>query len=314
NLPGVESASAVMCPPLEGIRWTSPYLSDNHDTTPPSQRPQTVLNMTEPSYFETMKIRLVEGRYFTAHDGSSSPLVVIINQALANRVWPGRSAIGRQLYVQENWREVVGVVGGTKQFGLEFRTMPEAFLPDAQLPVNFMTVVVRTSTDPRNMVKTLADTIQSVDGAQSVPAPYPVTEKLSEVLARRGFLTLLLASFGILGLALAAVGVFGVASYQVARQTQEIGVRMALGARRSSVVWLVLRKGLLRGFGGVVVGLAGALATTRLLSTVLFGVKPIDPVTFAGVVIVVLAVTAAACWIPALRASRVDPVLSLRRE
>ena len=315
--PGVESASAVMCPPLSGACWTSPYTAEGQVAPPATQRPWTALNMVTPGYFQTMRMQLLEGRLFTRHDNATSPYVAIVNQTLARRLWPQGDATGKRIHVMYaagQLLDVVGVIADVKQFNLDAPAFAEVYVPAAQMPVNFMTIVVRTSTDPATQARAAMSAIQSVEKDQPASRVTPMTKVIAEKVARRKFSAFLLGLFSALALALAMVGVAGVMAYTVAQRTREFGIRMALGAQPGQVSRLVLGHGLRLAGLGVAIGAAAAWGLTRLLAKLLFGVKTHDPLTFGAVTVLLAAVALAACLLPARRASRVDPMRALRYE
>jgi putative ABC transport system permease protein len=312
HLPGVESASAVMCAPLTGIRWTSPFMVEGQAAPSPSERPQTVLNMVWPEYFQTIKAGLVDGRHFDERDGSNSPAVAIVNETLARRIAPGESVVGKHVHVASAWREIVGVVADVKQLNLTVPALGETFLPIAQQPLNFATVVVRTAGNRNDLSHAVTDAIQSLDGSQSVQQAIAMSDTLALTLAPRTFPTVLLGLFSVLAMALAALGVYGVTSYQVAQRTREIGVRMGLGATARDVVRLMMRQGMVLVMMGAGLGLAAAFGLTRLMSSLLFGVSPTDLTTFLVAPIALAVVAILATYLPARRASRIEPVDALR--
>lgn len=313
--PGVVSASAAMCPPLSGTCWTSPYTVPGQPPPDLSQKPWAVLNMVLPGYFSTLGAALREGRYFTAADNDASAPVAILNQTLAHRLWPNQSAVGKRLEVQSaqgRLLEVVGVVGDIRQDSPDAPALAEVFLPAAQMPVGFMTVVARTAGDPAALARVASQAIRGVEKNQPAPRITAMTETLAASVARRKFTAFLLGLFGALGLLLAAVGVSGVMAYTVAERTREFGIRLAVGARQGQVLRMVLRQGLALAACGVAIGIVAAWELSRLLSKMLFGVTVHDPLTFAVSAVVLLVVALAACAAPAWRAARVDPLRSLR--
>jgi putative ABC transport system permease protein len=315
--PGVESASAVMCPPLANTCWTSPYTADGQTAPPAMQRSWTALNMVTPGYFQTMRMQLLEGRLFTQADDARSPHVAIVNQTLARRLWPQGEAAGKRLHVMYaagQLLDVVGVIADVKQFNLESPATAEVYVPAAQMPVNFMTIVVRTSTDPATLARGTMSAIQSVEKDQPASRITPMTKVIAEKVARRKFSAFLLGLFSALALVLAMVGVAGVMAYTVAQRTREFGIRMALGAQPGQVSRLVLGHGLRLASLGVAIGVTVAWGLTRLLAKLLFGVKSHDPLTFGAVTVLLAGAAMAACFLPARRASRVDPLRALRYE
>jgi len=317
HLPGVVSASAVMCPPLSGTCWTSPYTVDGQPSVDTMQQPWTALNMVMRRYFETMQTPLIAGRTFADADYEGSQAVAILSQSFARRLWPNESGIGRKLrvkYASHEVLEVVGVVADIKQYGMETPNMGEVYVPAAQMPVGFMTIVVRTASDPASLARAATSAIQNLDKDQPVSKITPMTQMLTKSVARRKFSALLLGLFGGLALLLAGVGVGGVMAYTVAQRTREIGIRMALGAQRSQVMRHVIGDALRLTAIGVAAGLLAAWMLTRLISKMLFGVQSHDALTFAAMGAALVLVALAACALPARKASRVDPMIALRYE
>ena len=317
RLPGVKSASAAMCGPLGGIMWTSPYVFEGRPAPPSAEQPWTALNMIMPRYFQTLGTSLVEGRFFTDSDNAHTTSVAIVNQTMARRVSPQGSAIGKQIrvrYAAQPLVEIVGVVTDIKQSSLDKPDLPEVYVPAAQMPVNFMTIVVRTSVEPGAVARTVTLPIRELDKGQPPPRVVPLTATVASGLVDRKFVTFLLASFGALGLLLAGTGVSGVIAYTVAQRTREIGVRLAIGARPAQVLKLILWQGMLPALLGIAVGVAIAWEMTRWLSGTLFEVKPHDVPTFVAAGLLLAGIALAACYAPARRAMKVDPVITLRYE
>jgi len=319
NLPGVESASAVYCPPLVGDCWDSVFIFNDRSVPPQAELPASFFNIAEPQYFATMQVPLLAGRNFTQADDEKSSLVVLINQTAARLWWPHESPLGKRIkqgFPQDKtpFREIVGVVGDIRQDGLDQTQHPEIFEPLAQAPSQNLTLVVRTTTAPMNMRAAVEEAIRAVDKEQPLSAVEPMTQYISESLARRKFSTLLLGLFGGLALLLAAVGIYGVMAYTVTQRRHELGIRMALGAQGNDLFGLVVGSGLRLALAGIAIGLVASLALTRLLRSLLFGVSGMDPATFAAVSILLCIVALAACYIPARRAMRVDPMVALRYE
>jgi putative ABC transport system permease protein len=264
-----------------------------------------------------MRTPLVAGRYFGDSDYEGSAPAAILSESFARRLWPNESPIGRRLrvkYASHEILEVVGVVADMKQYSLEAPNTPELYLPAAQMPVSFMTIMVRTAGGPETLARAATAAIQGLDRNQPVARITPMTRALSASLARRTFSALLLSVFGGLALVLAAIGVGGVMAYSVAQRTREIGIRMALGAQRGQVLRDVIGHGLRLTAIGIFAGAAAARMLTRLLEKLLFGVQSHDALTFALVAAMLAAVATGACALPARRASRIDPVSALRYE
>jgi predicted permease len=281
--------------------------------------PSSAFNMVESSYFRTMRVPLRAGRFFDATDTPDSRPVVVVNETMAKKWWPHESPIGKRIkqgFPQDKspYREIVGVVGDVPQSGLEEEIRTEVFLPMSQDPEAAMTLVVRTSRPPMSLSKPAIAAVHAIDKDQALTAVQPMTQYVTESLARRRFHTLLLGLFGALALLLAAVGIYGVVSYGVAQRRREIGIRTALGANPADVLRLVFRQALRLAAAGLALGAIAAVGLTRFLSSLLFGVGPMDPLTFGGVAFVVTGVVALACARPARRAMTVDPAAVLRSE
>ena len=316
-LPGVESASAVYCPPLTGKCWGSIYLLSDRPAPPQAELPSAHWNVIEPGYFSTLAIPLRRGRAFTDADRADSAKVVIVNETFARKWWPNGDALGKS--VKQGWpkdptpfREIVGVVGDVRQDGLDTPALPEVFIPWTQNPMSSMTLLLRVNGSPRSVEKAAMAAVRSIDPDQSVSNVTPLTGYLSDSVADRRFTTLLLGFFAALALLLASVGIYGVVAYGVAERRREIGIRTALGARPADVLALVVKGALRLAAVGILVGGVAALGLSRFLSSLLFGIAPSDPATFGGVAVLLSAVVLAACVIPARSALRVDPNTALR--
>jgi putative ABC transport system permease protein len=252
---------------------------------------------------------------FTDRDDEKAPSVVIISEAMAKRYWPGEEPVGKQIGSGPgHWREIVGVVKDVKHFGLDADTPPSIYFPVRQVPARGMTLVVRTSGDPLTAVAALRRQIWAGDKNMAIAQVTTMNDLVASSITQQRFILLLLGCFAALALALAAVGIYGVMSYAVTQRTHEIGIRMALGARTIDVLKLVVRNGMSLALIGVGVGVAGAFALTRLLRNLLFEVKPTDIATFSTVTLGLLLIALLACYIPARRATKVDPLVALRYE
>jgi putative ABC transport system permease protein len=264
-----------------------------------------------------MSIPIVRGRDFTERDRDPAPDVVIVNATLAERHWPGQDPLGKRLRFGESdddWMTVVGVVGDSRNMGLDAEPTPLIYIQYHGFPLPFMGLVARSSAGPGAVASAVRDQMKQLDPELPVDRVLPMDEIVSESVAEPRFRTILLGAFALMATLLAAVGVYGLISYSVTQRTREIGIRMALGARPAQVMLPVVREGLTLGLVGVVIGLAGAFAATRVLSTFLFGVGATDPLTFAGVAVLLLLVAFIASYIPSRRALRVDPITALRAE
>lgn len=308
-LPGVESVSLINHLPISGDIWTLGIIIYGRPDPPPGQQPTAAYRVVQPGYFGTMKIPMLQGRDFDQHDLRDTMPVAIVNEALAKRHWSGEEAIGQRLRLGANWMTIVGVIKNVKQ--TDWTQMPddEIYLPHAQSDANFsfMTVVMRTYGDPLALRKPVDEQVRSLD--KDVPIAH--VESMEQVIADklwRGRLAMtLLGLFAGVSVTLAALGIYGAISYSVSQRTGEIGIRMALGAQSADVLRMVLLQGLAVVGIGVTVGLFGAWLLTRTLGSLLYGVTATDPVTFVAVPLLLTALSALACVVPALRASKVDP-------
>ncbi len=324
SIPGVKSAAMVSgLPPLRPIDANDTQI-EGYQPTPggPAQNVDFWNGVSE-DYFKTMGIRLTEGRLFEPSDSNeNAQLVVVINRALANRFWRG-SPIGRRLNPQvskdPNWFTIIGVVEDTKNLGVDKPAGTELYLLQPQVNTLFggitrQNFVVRTEGDPMLVAGAVRAAVREIDPALPIFGLEAMSDTVADSLVRPRFLSLLLGAFSIIALSLAAVGIYGVMAYSVSQRTQEIGVRMALGARSTDVLKMVLGQGTKLAAIGVGIGLAGAFALTRVMSTLLFEVSVTDPATFAAVVALLAIVALLACYIPARRATKVDPMIALRCE
>jgi len=287
---------------------------------PPGQENIVVTRIVSPRYFETMSIPLLSGRAFTDQDIATSPNVVVISETMAKRYWPGEEAIGKRIgagriRTPEDWMQVIGVVKDVRQFELTADPRPQMYLSYRQAAFfEPRDLVVKTDVDPPSLAATVRKTVWEIDKDQPVSNIRTMEEILLDSIARQRFSMLLLAIFASVALILAAVGIYGVMSYSVAQRTHEIGIRMALGAQTSAVLRLAVGYGLKLVVAGIVIGLIAAFALTRVMSTLLFGVTATDPATFTLISLLLIAVAAIASYIPARRATKVDPIIALRYE
>ena len=270
-----------------------------------------------PGYFDALRTPVLRGRAFHANEGTGAPPVVVVNRILADRLFPNQDPVGRRLRLvnpeqSSEWRTIVGVVGDIQYSGLAEDLQPTIYTPFAQTPFLWLYAMVRASGDPTPLLASLRSIVPDVNPTLTAANIRLVEDVIASSAAEPRFNMLLVSGFAVLALLLAAVGISGVIAYSVAQRTHEIGVRMALGAATRDVIALVLRDGLVMAVTGVGVGLAGAAAVTRLLQTMLFGVGVRDPVTFAAGAMLLLMVALLACYLPARRALRVDPMTALR--
>ncbi|HUE83013.1 MAG TPA: ABC transporter permease [Pyrinomonadaceae bacterium] len=318
-LPGVDAVGAVYPLPLGGTFIAYTFDIEGLPPFPPGEQPVADRRVVSPDYFRAMSIRLQKGRSFNQQDHAQALPVTIVNETLARRFFPGEEAIGKRIIPGEGGQgvacEIVGVVGDIRHEGLDVEPGPEYYLPYQQTSVSFMTIVTQTTgSNPTVLAGPVRNAIRAVDKDQPVFNIRPMTQLVDESVAQRWFNMALLGSFALLALVLASIGIYGVMSYAVTQRTREIGVRIALGAQSRDVLRLVLSQALVLTFAGLVVGLAGAFALTRFLSTLLYEVKPTDPKVFTTVAIVLGAVAISACLIPARRATKIDPLEALRYE
>ena len=315
-VPGVRSvATALLVPPDGGL--FAPYLVDGMPPDlPRGQRPIALWGSISPAYFQVLGIPLLKGRNFSDADTEKSAQVVIISQSMATRYWPHEDPIGRHIQVarQPAPSEVVGVVGDVRNRGVGSDSADELYTPLPQRPWGTMSVLVKTSGDPMQIVSAVRSALQSVDRDQPMTQVRSLEENLSSSIGQQRVSALLLGIFAALALVLAAIGIYGVTSYSVAQRSKEIGIRIAMGAQPRDVLRLIVGFGAKLALIGVVIGIIAALALTQLMKTMLFGVTATDPLTMAAVSITLIAVTLLACYIPARRAMIVDPVIALRAE
>ena len=319
SLPGVEAAGAVNILPLSGNSQSGTVTVDTRAVPMDQTTPEADWRPVTPGFFKALRIPLVAGRYLDEHDTESSPPVTVIDETLAHTYWPNEDPIGKRLRQggsrsKAPWMTVVGVVGHVRYRTLEAPSRVEVYWPEAQNPNPGMGLAIRTSSDPMTLAPTVQKVVQAIDPDQPVYHVAAMREVMADSVARRRLAMTLLAVFAGLALLLAAVGTYGVLAYSVAQRTHEIGLRMALGAERRDVLRMVTKEGLLLAGLGAVIGIAGALWLTRLIASMLFAVRPADPLTFLLVSLLLLAVALVSSYIPARRAAKVDPMAALRYE
>jgi len=321
NLPGVESAGIITFLPLSFSGMNFSFSVEGQPASSDMKLPFALYRVVSPDYFNAMGITLQRGRFFDAHDTADATPAVLVNRRLAAQYWPGQDPIGKRLKVgaldsQNSWLTVIGVVGDVRQSGLTEQKL-EFYVPYAQERRSFMAprdLVVRTRGDASSVAAAVRQAVWSVDKDQPVSNVRTLDQVFAAAISRERFQALLLGLFAALALLLACVGLYGVISYAVVQRTHEIGVRVALGARPADVLRLVIRQGMTLTFVGLVIGIGVGSVVTRVLTDMLYGVSARDPLTFVGVPVLLLLVAFLACYIPARRATRIDPLVALRYE
>ncbi len=315
-IPGVVSVGATTSGPQFGGAETVDLIAEGEIAPPSGVYPQAAYFNTGPNYFATMGIPVLRGREFTDKDDGSATPVAIVNETLARRFWPNESAVGKRLSLirAKDTLEIVGVVGDVKRFDLGDVVQPEIFYPYSQRPRWAMFFMVRTNIAPASIIASLPKRVTNIDPELIVSSTSTMDQRIGRSLKRPRFNLILLGIFAGTALLLAAIGVYGVMSFVVSQQTKEIGIRTALGAKHADILKLVIGRGLVLALIGVGVGTLAALGLNRFLSGLLYGVTVSDPLTFVGVSALLLLVVAIACYIPARRAAKVDPLVALRYE
>ena len=322
RVPGVTGAALTLSVPIEGSQWGSVFVARDKPAPARADLPSAAFVPISAGYVETMGIAMRAGRSFDARDGAEAEKVIIVNETLARRLWPGENPLGKQLKQgwpetpekYSPWREVVGVVADVKLDGVDQDTPMQVFLPIEQEPARSVALVVRTSGDPASVARPVEAAVQALIPALPITGIVPMTQLMSDAVARQRVSTVVLAMFSVIAMLLAAVGLYGVVSHSVTERTREIGVRMALGADGRKVVRMFVSQGLLTAGAGVAIGLPAAVVLARSLESLLFGVPPSDPATLVAVAGVLLATASIACYLPARRASHIDPLGALRAE
>jgi putative ABC transport system permease protein len=318
QLPGVKDASAASYLPFTGLAAATGFTIEGVPPPTTGRKPGVDVRVIDPNFFRTMGIPLLKGRTFTEREATEQSNVVIINETMARQYWPGQDPIGKRVSIEMSDpvvpTEIIGVVGNVKHEGLDTDVRALAYWPHPQLPYSFMNLIVRAESDPSNLVGAIEREVQAIDKDQPITDVRTMDQLLSESVSRMRFSASLLSIFAGLALLLAAVGIYGVISYSVTQRTHEIGVRMALGARGSDVLRMVVGQGMLLALIGVAIGMIASFALTRVISSLLFGVSATDPITFGGIALLLTGVAFLACFIPARKAAKVDPMVALRYE
>jgi len=314
-LPGVVSAAAVKDAPFRGNGERNGFGLPGHPVPPGEDLPSATTIHISDGYFATIGAKMIDGREFTPEDRAGTPLVVVVNEAFARQYFPGERAVGKTLLVGRDASiAIVGVVNDIRQVAMSEPARPTMYLNNLQNSRVKTTIVARTAGDPLAMTAAIRQAIWSIDRDQPITSVFTFDDAVSDALARPRLLTVLLNAFGLVGLALGAIGIYGMLVALVNERRREIGVRLALGARRGQILRMIVGRGLALALVGVVAGLAAALALGRLLVAVLYGVRPADPVTFASMALILVLTAALASWLPARRAAAVDPMETLRAE
>jgi putative ABC transport system permease protein len=317
-LPGVQAVGAINTLPFAGPHSGTSLEVEGQPALPPGQKLSTGICVTDANYFQAMQIPLKSGRLFTEQEAKEMRHVVVVSETFARKNLPGQDPLGKRVTINmkdENVpTEIIGVVGDAKHLGLDIDSREMAYWPQPELVYTSMTFVVRTQGDPFNIAPGARNVIRNLDPEQPIGEVNTMEGLLATSVARSRFSATLLAVFSLVALVMAAVGIYGVMSYSVQQRTHEIGLRMALGAQQSDVLRLVIKQGVMLGLVGVAVGLVASFGLTRLIVSLLFEVPATDPRTFAAVASGLFLITLIACFIPARRAMRVDPLVALRYE
>jgi len=320
DMPGVTAAGGIFPLPFSGFNANLDIEVEGHPVAP-DQRPKVEFLTISPNYFRAMNIPVINGRDFTERDDKSGPPVVVISDAMARQFFPGENPIGKHLKLPISsegkappMREIIAVVGDAKYHGLKADTSVVLYVPHSQVSFYPMAMVVRASANPLNLTNDLRSAVRSLDKDIPIYDIKLLEKDISDSVSQDRFVSMLLAMFAFAGLFLTAIGLYGVMAYLVTQRTREIGIRMALGAGRDSVLRLVIWQGMKLALVGVIVGFAASYGLMRYVSSFLFGVQPGDPMTLIAVIAVITIAVLAACIVPAKRATRVDPMIALRSE
>jgi putative ABC transport system permease protein len=317
-LPGVTNAAATSELPLTSWGWTSQFSVAGR--APDQYGNEVAHREVTPGYFRTMRVPVIRGREFTEQDGAKAPPVVLINQTLARQFFAGQDPVGQRVAFDKSpdsasvWRTIVGVVGDERQTSLGTETKIQFMTPFAQEVRTEMALVIRTPGTPSTLAPAVRRIVSAVDPGLAIASVRTMADVRSASLARQRFLMTMLLVFAAVGVVLAVVGVYGVMAQYARGRSREMGIRLALGAQREQVRWMVVRRGMWLVGAGLAAGIVAALAATRFMQVFLFDVAPVDPVTFVAVPLLLLLTAVAATWLPARRASRADPAATLREE
>ncbi len=319
SLPGVQSAGIINHTPLQGFGMIAFMGIEGYPKLDQKKDPAVGIGTVSADYFRTLKIPLLSGRYYDASDGADAQKVAVVNQAFAKRFSANSNPLGKRVGFgcegsEGLCRTIVGVVGDIRQESITDEVAPEIYIPFAQARMNSVTLLVRTDSDPLALARSVRSEVLAIDKNQPVYDVKTLAQRVDEAVAVSRSLMVLFASFALLALILGAVGIYGIVSYSVTQRTHEIGIRMALGARAANVLSLIMKNGLTLVLTGIVIGIGSAFGLTRFLATLLFGIQPTDLVTFVVVSATFFVIAMVAALIPAMRATRVDPLIALRDE
>jgi putative ABC transport system permease protein len=301
--------------------WQTSFLPEGMQEPEPGKFPSAEMAVVTAGYFQTMKTPMLRGRAFEARDTKDAVPVIIIDQLLAERHFPGQDAVGKRIQMhtgdkgEKEYRTIVGVAPHLKVYGFEETTvLPQAYLPMTQQPQTGLVVLLRTTLSPKSLEKPVRDIVASLDPAQPAFEFKTMQERVEETWATPRLMSFLLVCFAVLALTLAVIGLYGVMAFNGLRRMREIGVRLALGAMPAQIRTMMLKQGMRLLGAGLILGFAGAVALSRVIRSLLFGVSANDPLIYGAVTLVLAAAALLACWIPARRASRVNPMITLRAE
>src|SRR5215475_4327373 len=319
SIPGVISVSAVSHAPVGGGNAGRGFVIEGRPDPGSENQPGGKYTITCPNYFQTMGIKLVSGREFTERDSLNAPGVIVINEAMAKRYWPNEDPIGKRIKIgsfnsDAPWLTVVGITQDVKQGGLDQKPRPEFYRPYNQAAWPMMTVVVRTASSPGPFINPIKQALARFEPERAVSGAQTMEEVIYDSVGSRRFPMMLLAAFSLVALTLSAVGISGVVAFSVSQRTREIGIRLALGAQKGAVIWLALNRSMAAALIGVGAGLLASFALTRFLTGLLFEVKPMDPLVLGSAALILTGVAFIACYMPARRATEVDPMTALRCE
>jgi putative ABC transport system permease protein len=318
SLPGVESVGAASSLPLGGLYTDASFFVEGRPAPPPGEEPAAWYSIVTTDYFKTMGMRMVSGRSFDDRDHAKAPEVIVINETMARRYWPDEDPVGKRVMTGNMnnpvRREIIGVIADVKHFGIDADARPTMYFSQTQIPRRVLTIAVRTSVEPTSLVAAVRTQVSGLDKELAISNISSMQELVAASIAPSRLIMLLLTVFAGLALVLAAVGIYSVIAYGVTERTREIGIRMALGAQAADVLKLIVGRAAILAFVGVALGIGGAFAVTRFMKSLLYEVDAFDPLTFASISLLLVGVALFASYIPARRATKVDPMVALRYE